>query len=457
MAQQTSKRRAATLASAVGYAIVVVAILAGLNFLANRYNKSYDSTANKKFTLSEQTEKIAKNLKDDVKITYWGQSSGFSGAHDLLDRYENLSKKIDIEYQDVDKKRTQALAAGVKNPIPNIFVQTGNKKEDAKGLTEEDITGAIVRVLKGGDRKVCFTIGSGEHDTEDTGRDGFSTAKQLTEKSNYKTEVIRLLTKPEVPMDCTIAVIPGPKHDFTAPEVNAIKQYVEDGGRALFLLDAPLKFAALQVDDNGGLMDLLTGWGVTPEKNLVLDLSGVGQLYGVGPEMPLVMSYDSHAIVHDMKDVWTAFPLARSLDVKNGDKTKVDKLFETTDDSLATTDLSAQEIKPSKNDKMGPFTLGAAGVYTTGKENGNGRFVVVGSSGFPSNGVIGFNGNRDLFLNMLNWLSSDEDLISIRPKEPTDSQLNMNQRQVSMMFYSSVFGLPLLIIVFGAGVWWRRR
>ena len=135
----------------------------------------------------------------------------------------------------------------------------------------------------------------------------------------------------------------------------------------------------------------------------------------------------------------------------------MDKLFETTADSIATTNLSSNEIKPSNNDLKGPFTLGAAGTYMNGKENGNGRFVVVGSSGFPSNGFISFNGNRDLYLNILNWLSSDEDLISIRPKEPTDSQLNMNQRQISMMFYSSVFGLPLLIIAFGAGVWWRRR
>ena len=101
--------------------------------------------------------------------------------------------------------------------------------------------------------------------------------------------------------------------------------------------------------------------------------------------------------------------------------------------------------------------MGAAGVYTTGKESGNGRFVVVGSSGFPANFVFAFNGNRDLYLNMLSWLSSDEDLISIRPKEPTDNPLNMNQRQVSLMFYSSVFGLPLLIVAFGAGVWWKRR
>lgn len=457
MAQQNQKHRVATLASAIGYAIVVVVILGGLNFLANRYNKSYDSTTNKQFTLSEQTEKIAKNLTQDITITYWGQSSGFQQARDLLDRYQNLSKKIDVEYQDVDKKRTQALAAGVKNPIPNIFVTAGNKKEDAKSLTEEDITGAIVRVLKGGDRKVCFTIGSGEHDTDDMEKDGFSTAKDLTTKSNYKTDVLRLLTKPEIPADCTIVVVPGPRHDFLAPEVAALKNYVENGGRALILLDPPFKFAAMQIDDNSALSDVLTGWGITPVKDLVLDLSGVGQLYGVGPEMAVIMSYDSQPIVNDMKDVWTGFPLARSLDIKSGDKTKVDKLFETTDDSIATTNLTSNEIKPSKNDLKGPFTLGAAGTYTTGKDNGNGRFVVVGSSGFASNGFISFNGNRDLYLNMLNWLSSDEDLISIRPKEPTDSQLNMTQRQVNMMFYSSVFGLPLLILAFGAAVWWKRR
>jgi len=457
MAQQSERRRVATLATAIFYSLIVVAILVVVNFLANRYNKSYDATSNKKFTLSEQTEKIAKNLKDDVTITYWGQPSSFQGARDLLDRYQNLSRKIDVKYEDVDKNRTQALAAGVKNPIPNIFVQVSNKKEEAKGLTEEDITGAIVRALKGGERTVCFTSGSGEHSTDETGPDGYSTAKQQVEKNNYRTLTIKLLPKPDIPTQCTIVVVGGPKHDYLAPEVASLKQFVENGGRALFLLDAPFKFAAAQVDDNQALIDVLSGWGVTADKDLVLDLSGVGQLYGVGPEFPIVTNYDDQAIVRDMKNVWTGFYLARSLEVKNGDMTTVDKLFETSDDSLATTDLSSPEIKASKNDKKGPFTLGAAGTYKTGKDTGNGRFVVVGSSGFCANNFIGFNGNRDLFLNILNWLSSDEDLISIRPKEPTDSQLNMNQRQVSMMFYSSVFGLPLLILVFGAGVWWKRR
>jgi ABC-type uncharacterized transport system involved in gliding motility auxiliary subunit len=457
MAEQTSRRRAASLATAILYAVIVVLILGGLNFLANRYNKSYDSTANKRFTLSEQTDKIAKNLQQDLTITYWGQPSGFQQARDLLDRYKNLSSKIDVRYEDVEKNPTRAKAAGVKNPIPNIFVQVSNKKETAPGLTEEDITGAMVRVLKGGDRTVCFTLGSGEHATDDTTKDGYSTAKDQTVKSNYKTEEIKLLPKPEIPAECTIVVVAGPKHDYLAPEVASIKAYVENGGRVLFLLDPPFKFAGAEVDDNQALMDVLAGWGVTPQKNLVLDLSGVGQLYNAGPELPIVTTYTSQAIVREMKDVWTAFPLARSLEIKNGDNTTVEKLFETSDDSLATSNLASGEVRPTKTDPKGPFTLGAAGVYKTGKETGNGRFVVVGSSGFPSNYVFGFQGNRDLFLNMLSWLSSDEDLISIRPKEPTDNPLNMNQRQVSLMFYSSVFGLPLLIVAFGAGVWWKRR
>lgn len=457
MPQTSGRRRAATLATAILYSAIIVALLAGLNFLANRYDKSVDTTANKKFTLSDQSVKIAKNLNQGVTITYWGQPNNFQQAKDLLDRYQSVNRKIDVKYEDVEKNRTQAIAAGVKNPIPNIFVEVGNKKEEAKSLTEEDVTGAIVRAIKGGNRKVCFTSGSGERSTDDTGADGYSNVKQLVEKANYLTQTIQLLPKPDIPSDCTITVFAGPKHDYLAPEVTAIKQYVENGGRALFLLDPPLKFVTPPIDDNAALTDVLAGWGVTTQKDLVLDLSGVGQLYGVGPDFPIVTSYDSHAIVNDLKGTWTGFPLARSLEVKNGDKTMVDKLFETTADSFATTHLDSPKIAQSKDDIKGPLTLGAAGTYTTGKEAGNGRFVVIGTSGFPANGFITFNGNRDLFLNTLNWLSSDEDLISIRPKAPTDSPLNMNARQVSLMLYSSVFGIPLLILAFGAGVWWRRR
>ncbi|HWZ34109.1 MAG TPA: GldG family protein [Bryobacteraceae bacterium] len=438
------------------YTLIVVAVVGTVNFLANRYNKTYDATKSKKFTLSDQTLKIAKNLKQDVTITYWDKATNFQGAHDLLDRYKNLSPKIDVQYQDVDKKKTAAIAAGVKS-YGTVFVNVGSKQQEAKSLSEEEITGALVRAMKGGERTVCFVLGAGEHALDDSGRDGASRAKELLEKNNYKTQTVKLLQKPDVPAECTILVVDGPKRDYTAPEVAAMKNYVENGGRALFMLDPPLNFAQMQIDANPGLTDVLAAWGVTLDKDLVIDASGVGQIFGLGGEVPLVVSYESHAIVREMKETPTAFPIARSIEVKNGDKTTVEKLFATGEESFGTMNLNSPEIRASKTDKKGPLTLAGAGTYNTGKESGNGRFVVVGNAGWSSNGFISFRGNRDLFMNIMNWLSSDEDLISIRPKEPTDSRLNMTSRQMTMVEYFSVFFIPLMIVFAGVGVWWKRR
>src|SRR5579871_2340123 len=113
------------------YVLIVLAVIGVLNFLANRYNKTYDTTSNKQFTLSDQTIKIARNLKQDVSISYWDQPTKFQAAHDLLDRYKNLSSKIDVQYRDVDKNKTAAISAGVKT-YGTIFVNVGDKHEEAK-------------------------------------------------------------------------------------------------------------------------------------------------------------------------------------------------------------------------------------------------------------------------------------------------------------------------------------
>ena len=433
------------------YVLIVLAVLGVLNFLANRYNKSYDSTGNKQFTLSDQTVKIAKDLKQDLSITYWDHSTSFPAAKDLLDRYRILSPKISVSYLDVDKNASKAREAGVKT-LGTTFVDMGDKHQEAKGLTEEQVTGAIVRALKGGERMTCFVIGSGEHALDDSDRIGYAQAKQLLEGNNYKTQTIKLIEKAEVPADCTVVVVGGPTRDYIQPEVDALKKFVEGGGKAMFLLDPPLKFAKQNVDDNAALTAMLAGWGVTFDKNMVLDTSGVGQILNMGPEVPLVTRYGSQAIVRTLKEVATGFPLARSLQAKSAGASKVEVVIETSENTFATTNLASSKIDISPNDKKGPFTLAAAATVNTA-----GRFVAVGSSSFIANFFLRFNGNRDLFLNMMNWLSADEDLISIRPKESEDRRLSMSRSQLAMVFYSSVLAIPLLIVLAGVSVWWKRR
>ena len=209
----------------------------------------------------------------------------------------------------------------------DIVIDNGTKKETAKALTEEEITGALVRVLKTGLHMACFVNGSGEHTLEDTDREGYSSLKEQLEKNNYKTQTISLIEKPEVPKSCTIVVVAGPKRDYLQPEIDAIRNFVKDGGRAMFDLDPVLNLPDQKTGDTPALDKLVEEYGVTPKDNVILDLGAASRLFG--QLSPVVGSYESHAIVRPMQDNATVYPLARGLEVK----APAEKLFSSTADS----------------------------------------------------------------------------------------------------------------------------
>jgi len=360
-------------------------------------------------------------------------------------------------------------------------VENGARHEGAKSLTEEEVTGALIRALKSGERNVCFLNGAGEHSIDDQDREGFSLLKALLEQDNYQSRAVSL--KPaappdagkaeaakkveigqaapsgpvEVPKDCTVLVSGGPTEDYPAPVVAAIKNYVEDGGRAFFMFDNVLRIGRSEpAAANDELAKVLAGWGVTVNKDLVLDLSGLGQIFGFGPEIPVILQYESHPITQPLARIPTAFPLTRSLDVKSEGKATVTKLVATTEDSLATSEIGPGGAVDPKKAKKGPHTLMAAGSYSGTK---TGRFVVSGTSLWAVNSLAGSRqlGNRDLFVNSINWLSSDEDLISIRPKAPEDQALNVSGQRMAMLFWLSIVIFPLTVVAFGLATWWKRR
>ncbi len=452
MAQDFMQKRQTKFAAYTSaYVLVVIAVLAAVNWLGNRHNKSIDTTANKRYSLSEQTEKIVKNLKQDVKISFWDSPEQFRGARDLLDRYDTLSEKLTVEYVDGNKNARLAREKNIKQP-GTILVESGSNRQEAKSLSEEEVTGAMVRLLKGTERQVCFIQGSGERDPGDSQKgSGFSQAKSLLERNNYKTETISLLEKREIPAACTITIVAGPRFDYPAPIVKVLEDRVEQGGAVLFMLDPPLQLGAEKISPNAELAALLGKWGVTLNPDLVLDDSRAGQMFGLSEATPLVASYDNHPIVREMTRVATAFPLVRSLEVKSGGGATVQKLFSTLESSFSTRNLASAQIAPSKDDKPGPLAIAAAGTVKKG------RFVVVGSSMFVSNSILRFQGNGDLFMNMCNWLSADEDLISIRPKDPDNRPMNLSRAQVLTIRMFSQFVLPLLAIGAGIMVWLKRR
>lgn len=432
------------------YLIVVLAVIGIGNYLADHHNKTVDVTANKQFTLSDETKKVAHNLKRPITIYYFDKSDNYDRARDLFDRYRNLSSNIRVDYVDPDRKPDIARIEGAR-AMGDIVVDNGEKKETAKGLTEEELTGALVRASKSGQKTVCFVEGEGEHTIGSTDRDGYSTIKDAIEKNNYKTNGISLIEKPEVPKSCAVVVVAGPKHDYLQPAIDALKKYVEGGGDVLFNFDPILNLPDGKTGDTPELAKLVSGWGITPTGDVVLDLSSASRLFG--QSSPVVGSYEHHPIVNVMQDNATVYPLATTLEVKS----PAEKLFSSTTDSFGLTNpkLPIQESELAKA-KKGPFTLGAAA--TIGSGSNAGRVVVVGSSNWMANNIMSAPiANRDLALNVLNWLTSDTDLISIRPKEPEDRRLHVTGSAVRVLFLTSVVFLPLIVIVSGFSVWWKRR
>jgi ABC-type uncharacterized transport system involved in gliding motility auxiliary subunit len=450
------------------YLLVVLAILGAVNYLANRYNKTKDFTESKLFSLSDQSVKIAKNLQSEVKIYYfersdqWNESRYGPSPKDQLNRYSNLSPKINVQF--VDPVRTPKLANDMKvTTMGTVIIETAGRREEAKGLSEEEITNAMIRALKPDKRTACFLTGHGEHDIENTASDGFSAVKQTLESSNFLVKTVSLLEKQAaVPPDCTVLLIGGPKNDLISVETDAIKKFVEGGGRAMFMLNPLTKGV-----NTAALGKMLEDWSVSVNDDLVVDLSGIGQLFGTDEFSPLVTKYENHVITREMRNTAALFPLARSVTpgASKGGVT-VEKLFGTTSKSYAVKDFKTGKVDINpKVDTQGPLNLGLAGVYSVSSSGGpdapkaaSGRFIVTGSSRFVTNSTLGFpGGNKDLFLNMMNWLTNDEDLIAIRPKDVEDRRLSLNQAQMGRILYTNVFGLPLLIIALGTWVWWKRR
>jgi ABC-type uncharacterized transport system involved in gliding motility auxiliary subunit len=435
------------------YTLIVIALIVLVNWFVNNHDKRWDMTPNKRYSLSDQTHKILKDLNRDVTIYAFDRERNFGERRDVLGMYTSASNRVKVKYIDPDRSPALAKEYGVRT-YGTVVVSAGDRHMDAQGDGEEGITNALVGVLKG-QRTACFIQAHGVKNLEGTERDGYSKFKTQLSNENYQTENLPFLQKIEIPKDCTMVVIAGPQDDFLPPETDALSKYMQDGGRALVMLDAGVELP--------NLTKLLGDWGVTPRNDLVIDENPVAQIFGTEPYMPLIVKYGTNPIVQPLSGRATLFPLSRSFEVGKESKPGVtaDSLCETSADSYGVTDWnpSIKEIQfRASKDVKGPLTVAVSGSISGGGEKkAEGRFVALGTSLIPSNTFLGFQSNRDFIMNAINWLSADEDLISIRATPPESQHLNMNEAQMRRVLLLGVFGIPILIVLAGVLVWWERR
>ena len=450
--------------------LVGLGIVVAVNYLGARQSKRWDLTENQAYSLSEQTTKVLQSLDAPVQITVFDQQTGFDNYRPRLETYQYESNRVNVEYVDIDRNPARAKQAEVQS-LGTILITYKDRTQRVTSSEEQDITNALIKAVTGKEKKVYFTQGHGERDTAGSDRLGYSSITAALGRDNFTVDKLVLAQQKDVPDDATVVVIAGPQTDFLAPEIDAMKRYVAKGGKVLAMVDPP--------EPNGGdqanLRAFLHDWAIDFGNDIVVDASGVGQIFGGDASVPVAAIYPPHPITEGFR-VMTAFPLSRSVQPVEGGVGghTAQPIVQTSQQSWAETDLKnlttgKVELNADQGDKAGPISLGAAvsapateappaaGNASPDAPKPETRIVGFGDSDFAANNAIGIQGNQDLFLNAVNWLAQQENLIAIRPREAQDRRLTLTADQQQRIMLLTIFVIPGLVLAGGVYTWWKRR
>ena len=470
--------------------VLVLTIIVALNYVLARQNTRWDLTAAQQYSLSDQTQRVLAGLESPVRILVFAREPEFPRYRDRLDEYAYLSSQVTVDYIDVEKQPILTRQYEVQFNGTIVFDYEG-RVERVVSDAEQDLTNGLITVIAGTEQTVYFLEGHGEKEHTSTDRDGYSTVSAALALDNFDVESLVLAQQSAMPEDATVLVVAGPQTDLLPGEVEALRVYLDRGGKLLVLIDPPSDSAAPEPD---GLLGLLREWSIEPGTDVVVDASGMGQLLGADGSVPIVANYPFHPIT-DRFNLLTAYPLARSLSAATGspDGRVAESFLETSAQSWAEADIDELatgqvELDEEAGDRPGPVTIGMAvsapapstepavtNVDAEGDKQDTEddapdaaddetaatppetRLVVIGDSDFATNGVVGIQGNRDMFLNTVNWLAQQENLISIREREPEDRRLTLTADQQRRLFWLSMVLVPGLVLSTGVYTWWRRR
>ncbi len=423
--------------------LIFVGIVIFVNLISAKYYKRIDLTANKKYSISDQTKKIIKNLKQPIEIIAFYRDKIDERTKDIFEQYKSNSKFISYKFVDLDRDVLLAREFGITS-YGTILIKSEKDYEKIYSPEEKDLTGAILKLTKEEKKKIYFTIGHGEKRIDEN----IKLFKKYLEEENYIIDEL-LILRDGIPDDCDVVVICSPEKDFVEKEIEEIQNFVEKGKSVLLFIEP---------GNYPNISKLLEGYGIEIENDMVIDLASRKFL---GDALsPLVMDYPYHEITKNF-NLATIFSTVRSVKLRENmpSEVKGDILARTSSASWAEKNMKEIEnrsVKFDENDERGPIPIAVIVEKDLG-ENKKAKISVFGDSDFISDKFINFSGNKDFGLNTVNYLCEEEILISIRSKEEKNQPLILSQKAGKFLFFLSIVILPVLIIIIGGYITLKRK
>lgn len=443
----TRKRRLQQLVHHGLFVILLVVIAALLASLAREFRIERDLTLSRRNTLSPATLDVLQRLPGPVRITAYALPRDARGENvhrrieEFLRPYQRAKPDIALTLVDPREQPKAAAEAGVRAPV-ELVVEYRRRSERLSEFSEQALANVLTRLARGAERLVLWLDGHGERKLDGAANHDLGEFGRLLEQRGFRLSSINLALAQEVPANAALLVIANPQVNVLPAEVQKIRRHLAGGGNLLWLIDPePLK----------GLAPIAEMLGLVLTPGVVADPEAAR--YGASPGLAVAAVYGRHAITEGFNLI-TVYPQARQVEVMDGTDWRVRPLVEVAPRGCVKT--GGLEGRCDRNrDIPGPINIATAFERAVGHRQQ--RVVVVGNGAFLSNTFIGNGGNRELGVNIVNWLSGDEGLIAIRPRGATDASIDIDQPALYLIAFAFLVVLPLAFTITGAVVWWRRR
>lgn len=448
-------------------------IAVAVNVIAQRHVMRWDWTAEKRYSLSPQTKEILQKLQQPVTITFFYSSTQRTlpevyRARLLLEEYQKQAReKIVYRAVDADQNPSEAERYKIREYNTVVFESQGNHKEvlqrdyvtyglgagrqpEPKFQGEKAFTSALLAMGEEKQKKIYFTEGHGERDLQSPRPDGLNIIQDVLKGENYQVEKINLLTEGKVPEDAEVVVVAGAQRPFQEREVDALLSWLKEGHALIWTVEPRVPNV---------LPRIAKTFGISFGNDIVIDRTR----FAFPDIRAVIPQYRFHVITEKLLEgnVFTIFPYARSVQTQAADLDKVEDqiLLETTAEGWGETNFTERQASYQEGqDTKGPAPMARVFEWTPeAAPEKKVRVVVFGSTVFLTNQMEGAPGNRDLFVNAVNFAARQESKITIRPKEEKRRFLTFTNVGANAVKYLVLFILPLGALGAGVSIWWRRR
>ena len=458
------------------FTLGLVGVYLALGYFSVRYPFRFDLTEAGVHSLSAQTITMLERLARPVHIVFFHDPL----MRETVERYQLMAahaSQVTVEFHDPTLNPAQARLLGVQF-AGTAVMQSEDRRLQVHGSSETDIANGILRVSQAAKQRVCFLEGHGEADPfsmeshdhlEGTAdhhhglgaayvlheRHGLAKARHSLETLNFTVEKRTLVQRHLDLSTCALLIVAGPKIALLPAEVEAIRAYLAAGGNGFFMLEPFV---------STGLEPVIRAYGVLLDNTIVIDHASH---YWADISAPAVTTYNRHQITRDLP--LTFYPGVHSLSPtpQRVPGAAVTPIVSASQSSYGETTHNRAEYD-SGEDLPGPSTLmvvvntsslkpADAERQTAEPAATRSRLAVIGDADFATNSFFHVLGNGTLFLNTVNYLVAQENLIGIEPRTHDLPRLSMTNRQVKGTFVLSVVLMPAVLTLVGITVWWRQR